>query len=184
MRGHAVIWKSVRSVVSFRRRKDHGHRRADGPESRARLFGETDGVHYHFLSDSEFDRLVGKGAFLEWATVHGRRYGTLGPPVEACLASGGTMLLALDVQGGWSVKQSIPRAVLVFLLPPSMEVLRQRLTGRGTENPETVAERIRNAEEEIRSAGLYDYQIINDRLDDTVVEIENVIVFHQKKRTP
>ncbi len=146
--------------------------------------GETDGVHYHFLDDSEFDRLVGKGAFLEWATVHGSRYGTPGPPVEACLASGGTMLLALDVQGGWSVKQSIPRAVLVFLLPPSMEVLRGRLIGRGTENPETVAERIRNAEEEIRSAGLYDYQIINDRLDDTVSEIENVIEFHQKKRTP
>jgi guanylate kinase len=144
--------------------------------------GETDGVHYHFLADDEFDRLMGKGAFLEWATVHGSRYGTLGPPVEACLAAGGTMLLALDVQGGWSVKQTIPEAVLVFLLPPSMDVLRERLQRRGTENAEALADRIRNAEQEIRAAGRYDYQIINDRLDDTVAEIENVIHHQQQKK--
>jgi guanylate kinase len=104
--------------------------------------------------------------------------------VEASLASGGTLLLALDVQGGRSVKQGIPEAVLVFLLPPSMEVLRLRLQRRATESPEALAERIRSAEQEMRAAEQYDYQIVNDRLEETVVEIENLIHQYQQKRKP
>ena len=139
--------------------------------------GEQDGVDYHFVSRAVFRKKIQENAFYEWARVHGNCYGTLKEQVDAVLRNGGTLLLALDVQGGLHIKQSIPESVLVFLIPPSMEVLEQRLVQRGTEHPRVIAQRLRDAAAEIKAADRYDYQIINNRLDDTVHEIEQLICF-------
>jgi guanylate kinase len=133
--------------------------------------GEIDGVHYHFLSDSEFDDLVATGGFLENANVHGARYGTLREPVERALANGKIVLLEIDVQGSRSIKQATPDALLVFIEPPSHDVLRERLHQRKTESDESFALRMANAEEELNAAGEFDHRIVNRDLDHAITEV-------------
>ncbi len=142
--------------------------------------GEQDGVDYHFMSRGAFKKKIEENAFYEWARVHGNCYGTLKEPVDAVLRKGGILLLALDVQGGLHIKECLPDSVLVFLLPPSMEVLKHRLGQRGTEHPGVIAQRMRYAPAEIAVADRYDYQLINNRLDDTVYEIEQLIRFFHR----
>jgi len=137
--------------------------------------GEKEGVDYFFLSDETFRKKVEEGAFIEWAEVHGYYYGTLRNQVEAYLKEGKKVLLDLDVQGGLNLKKIEPEAVLIFLLPPSLEVLKQRLMDRGTETEESMEKRLNLAVKEIKMADQYDFQIINDRLEDTLEELEAVI---------
>lgn len=136
---------------------------------------ETDGVDYHFWSRERFRREADAGFFLEHAEVHGHSYGTPGKPVEEWLAAGRTPLLNLDVQGGRKVKEKIRDAVLVFLAPPSMEELERRLRGRNTEREEVIAERLRNAREELRHWIHYDYQVVNDDLARAVEEVRAIL---------
>ena len=127
------------------------------------------------MDDAEFDRRVAAGEFLEWAWVHGHRYGTLRSEVERVLAAGSSVVLEIDVQGGLSVRASMPDAVLVFVEPPSVEELERRLRGRGTEDESQIETRLRNARSEMDRAAEYDVRIVNDDLERACSELEEVI---------
>jgi guanylate kinase len=135
---------------------------------------EEDGLDYHFMSHERFEALIKEDAFIEHALVHGNYYGTLKRPIEEVLAEGNTMILDIDVQGAAKVREyvrSLPDSdplkigyVDVFINPPSLEELRSRLEGRGTDAPATIAKRLSNAEGEMARAGEYMYQVVNDDL--------------------
>ena len=137
--------------------------------------GETDGTSYYFMSDEDFDRHVEAGDFLEWAWVHNHRYGTLRQEVERVLATGRSVVLEIDVQGGANVRRAVPDAVLVFIEPPSMEELERRLRGRGTEDEASIETRLANAHAEMDLADGYDVRIVNDDLERACLELQNVI---------
>ncbi|WJL95585.1 guanylate kinase [Microbacterium sp. ET2] len=125
--------------------------------------GERDGEHYYFVGDVEFDRLIAEGQLLEWATVHNsHRYGTPRRPIEEALAQGRTVLLEIDLQGARQVRAAEPSATLVFLLPPSWDELVNRLVGRGTEDAEERARRLRTARVELAAQSEFDYRVVND----------------------
>jgi len=111
---------------------------------------ETEGVQYHFITESEFRRMIDGGDFLEWAEVHGNRYGTLRSEVERRLAEGRDVVLEIDPQGAFQVKELMPEAVLVFIIAPSMDELERRIRGRGAETDEQVRTRLETAERELR----------------------------------
>jgi guanylate kinase len=130
--------------------------------TRAPRPGEIDGVHYFFVSDAEFDRMIAEHELLEWAVVHNSfRYGTPRPPVETALAEGKRVLLEIDLQGARSVRAEMPDAVLVFLLPPTWEELVRRLTGRGTEDPGEQARRLETARIELAAQDEFDHRVVN-----------------------
>ncbi|HOX47506.1 MAG TPA: guanylate kinase [Myxococcota bacterium] len=135
---------------------------------------ERDGVEYHFVDDAEFDRLVAADAFLEWARVHSRRYGTARANVEKLLAEGRDVLFDIDVQGGFQIKRAVPAARLVFLLPPSLAELARRLRGRETETEAQVRERMRAAAWELAQGRGYECFVINDELERAVRELDAV----------
>jgi len=125
--------------------------------------GEIDGVHYLFVDEQEFDRLVAENELLEWAVVHGRhRYGTPREPVLAAIAEGREAVLEIDLQGARQVRASWPDARLVFLAPPSWEELVRRLVGRGTETEEERERRLQTARDELAAASEFDVVIVND----------------------
>jgi guanylate kinase len=124
--------------------------------------GEIDGVHYFFVSDDEFDRMIAAGELLEWAVVHNSyRYGTPRPPIDAALAEGTRVLLEIDLQGARSVRAVMPEALLVFLLPPSWEELVRRLIGRGTEDAEEQQRRLETAKVELAAQNEFDAKVVN-----------------------
>ena len=143
--------------------------------TRAPRPGEINGVHYHFVSNEEYDRLVAEGAFVEYATVHGNRYGTLRSEVYARLERGENVVLDIDVQGALNVIASEKEKVSIFILPPSLKVLRERLTGRGTETPEAIERRLTNAIWELSQKDHYEYKVINDDLDEAVRCLQCII---------
>jgi len=131
--------------------------------TRAPRPGEVDGLHYHFVTPEEFDRMVADGELLEWAVVHGRnRYGTPRRPVEERLAAGEPALLEIDLQGARQVRTTMPEAQFVFLAPPSMDELVRRLVGRGTEDEEERARRLATAEVEMAAEPEFDHVVVND----------------------
>lgn len=127
--------------------------------------GEVDGVHYQFASGEEFQRLVNEDGLLEWATYGGNRYGTPRASVEEHIARGDQVILEIDVQGGFQVREKFPAAYLVFIEPPSLEELEKRLRGRGTETEEAVAARMETARVELSRKMEYDIRLVNDDLD-------------------
>lgn len=133
--------------------------------------GETDGVHYLFVSDEQFDRLVADDDLLEWAQYADNRYGTPRGPVEAVRATGTPVLLEIEIEGARQVRARVPDALLVFLAPPSRDVLVERLTGRGTEPDEVVESRLALAEAELAAAPEFDEVLVNDDLDDVVARL-------------
>jgi len=141
--------------------------------------GEVEGVHYHFVSPDEFDRMVAAGELLEWAVVHGRnRYGTPRGPVDAQLASGRPALLEIDLQGARQVRESMPDARFVFLAPPSFDELVRRLVGRGTEDAEERERRLATARVELAAEAEFDHVIVNDdvhRATDELVQVMGVV---------
>ena len=132
--------------------------------------GEVEGVSYYFLAEDEFRARVDAGEFLEWAVVHGNLYGTLWSEVRSRLQEG-SLILEIDPQGAFNVRAMMPECVMVFIAPPSLEVLRERLVGRGSETPETLATRMADAEVEMEAAARYDVVVVNDNLDDAVAEV-------------
>lgn len=143
--------------------------------TRARRPAERDGVDYRFLAEEEFDRLEAQGYFLETAVVHGNRYGTPLPPIEEALAAGRTVLLEIDVQGARTVRRKLPEAVLIFIEPPSLAVLRARLEARRTESPEALERRLRNAEDEMEAAPEFDHRVVNDDLEEAIVGVVRIL---------
>lgn len=144
---------------------------------------EQHGRDYYFYSEDQFESLIRQKAFYEWAHVHGYRYGTLRNVVDAELEKGLDVSMDIDVQGGLSIKRMRPDAVLVFLVPPSMEVLEQRLRGRKSDAEDVIALRLRNAQDELVHAPDYDYVVVNDQLDATVETVRSILAA-ERTRSP
>ncbi len=123
--------------------------------------GEADGVEYYFTSDDEFDALITADGLLEWAEFAGNRYGTPKQAVTKHRGLGRPVLLEIEVQGARQVRQASPDAILIFIAPPSIEELRSRLAGRGTEDPVAMAARLQAAQEELAAAGEFDHVLVN-----------------------
>ena len=136
---------------------------------------ETDGVQYFFLSRDDFERRRAEGHFLEWAEVHGQLYGTPRAFVEERLRQGRIVVLEVDVQGGASIRRADRSAVSVFVSPPSVDALRQRLLGRGTDRPEVVEQRLRNAPAEMAQLREYDYVVLNDELEAATARLVAIV---------
>ena len=143
--------------------------------TRERRPGEQDGVAYHFVTRAAFQELVDADAFLEWAEYHGNRYGTSRAALEAPLARGHDVLLEIEIQGARQVRERRPDARLIFLLPPSVEVLEARLRSRGTESAAALAGRLRLARSELAAADGFDYAVVNDDLERCVVEVVSIV---------
>ena len=141
--------------------------------------GEVEGVSYHYLSDEEFARRVAAGDFLEHAEVHGHSYGTLRSEVESRIARGRSVILEIDYQGAFQVRQTFPAAVLVFIEPPSFEELERRLRGRGTEDEEHIELRLHNARHEIEIGEQYDVRIVNDEVERASRELLDVMAQYE-----
>ena len=137
---------------------------------------EVDGVHYHFVSNADFDELVATDGLLEWATVHGRdRYGTPSAPVEAAVERGERVILEIDLQGARQVRQRLPGARLVFIAPPNWAELVNRLVGRGTETAEQRERRLRTAQVELAAADEFDHVVVNDDLGRAVDDLVSLL---------
>jgi guanylate kinase len=137
--------------------------------------GETHGEDYWFLSDEEFERRVQAGEFIEDAEYSGRRYGTLRSELETRGSAGRPVLLEIEVQGARQVRAAMPDTVQVFIAPPSRDALRARLIGRGTDDPEQVARRLETAERELEAQDEFTHVVVNDRLEDAVAELEQIV---------
>ena len=143
--------------------------------TRAMRPGEVQGVHYHFISENEFREGIRLNRWAEWASVHEHLYGTAAADLNRIMAAGGDILLDIDVQGARQLVERYPDSVTIFILPPSMEILKQRLAGRATDLNETIALRLKNAEKEIAAKDEYQHIIINEDLDKAVDELEKII---------
>ncbi len=142
--------------------------------------GEVDGVNYYFLTDDEFSSRVEAGDFIEWAQVHAHRYGTLASEVDRNFATGQSLILEIDVQGALAVKERFPESVLIFIEPPSLDILKERLIGRGSETPESLALRLHTAEGEMQLRDRYDEIVVNDDLASATDELLAVLNRHER----
>jgi guanylate kinase len=137
--------------------------------------GETQGVDYHFLAPAEFERHVRDGDFVEHADYAGARYGTLRSELETRSAAGAPVVLEIELQGARQVRDTMPSAVQVFIAPPSLEALRARLVGRGTDAPAQIEARLRTAEREVAAQDEFAHVVVNDRLEDAVDELAAIV---------
>jgi guanylate kinase len=143
--------------------------------TRAPRKGERDGEHYHFLSEEEFLRRVEDGDFLEHAEYSGRRYGTLQSELRKRTSEGASVVLEIEVQGARQVAKEMPEAVRIFIAPPSEETLRERLTGRGTDDPAQIERRLKVAQDELAAGGEFRHVIVNDNLEHAVDQLEQIV---------
>jgi guanylate kinase len=153
--------------------------------TRAPRPGEVEGEHYFFVSDDEFDRMIGSGELLEWATVHNAsRYGTPRRPVEEAIAAGSSVLLEIDIQGARSVRRAMPEATLVFLLPPTWDELVRRLVGRGTESPAEQQRRLETAKVELAAVEEFDHQVVNHEVREAAQKVVDLMRPRRGRRQP
>jgi len=143
--------------------------------------GEKHGKEYFFVSREEFEKLISEGEFLEYAEVHGNFYGTSRKLVESHLSQGYDVILEIDVQGASAVKKLAPEAISIFIMPPSFEVLRQRLLKRGTETKKSLKIRLENAKKEIECYKNFDYVIVNDKLSDATKSLIAIFLAERQK---
>ncbi len=143
--------------------------------TRAPRAGEQHAVDYHFLAPEEFDRRVAAGEFVEHADYAGRRYGTLRSELEDRVLAGVPVVLEIEVQGARQVRDAMPEAVQVFIAPPSLDALRTRLIGRGTDDPEEVERRLRVAEQELTAQPEFGHVVVNDRLDEALERLVAIV---------
>ncbi|MBU0735221.1 MAG: guanylate kinase [Pseudomonadota bacterium] len=167
--GKSTIASAVRQRVeglgysiSHTTRKPRGH--------------ESDGIDYHFVDEKTFTKMIDQGAFVEWAKVYDNLYGTSASGLKDLTASGLDIVLDVDIQGGRNIKDHFPNSVLIFLIPPSLEVLELRLRERGTDDETVIRARMETAADDIRNCGWYDYIIINDRLEKAIREAQSIII--------
>ena len=155
--------------------RDSRLRHAVSATTRPPREGEVDGTHYHFLDTQRFKDWIAEGRFAEWATVHGEYYGTLKSELAGILESGFDAVLELDVQGMRSISRQRDDVVSIFISPPSVEVLEERLRGRGGLGEEELRLRLKNSEEEMRAKKEYDHIVLNDFLEDAVKVFESIL---------
>ena len=163
---------SIRGLL-LQRRGDIGY--STSCTTRAPRAGEVNGHDYHFFTRAEFEGARDRGEFAEWAEVHGNLYGTLRSEVEKTLRTGRHVLMDIDVQGARQFAAAFPESVLVFILPPSGEILMSRLSGRGSEDREKLLTRLRNARAEMNEVGRYHYVVVNDDLARAVEQVSAII---------
>lgn len=145
--------------------------------------GEVNGVHYHFLTRDEFERKIAENEVLEYTEYCGNYYGTLRKSVDDLLNAGKDAILKIEVEGAMNIRRMFPEACLVFILPPSWEILAERLRSRGTETEEKIAERTKQARTEVEFAKNYDYLIVNDDLDTAVDDLSAVLRAEKLRRS-
>lgn len=136
---------------------------------------EKHGREYYFVSEQEFDQMVLAGGFVEWAFVHGHRYGTSKRAIEERIARGADVILEIDYQGALQIKRIFANAVLIFILPPSWDELRSRLERRGEDSPDTIALRLQNAAEEMAQAKEFDFVIINELFERALFDLKAIV---------
>jgi len=172
----------VREVL--RRRPVPGMGLSVSATTRPKRPGEVEGRDYYFLSEEEFRERMGRGEFVEWAKVHGHLYGTPKKAVEEALEEGKVLLLEIDVQGARQVRRTFPDSVLVFVAPPSLEVLEERLRARGRDPEEEVRRRLEAAPRELSEAGSYNYIVVNGDLEEAVRAVEAILIaeYHRARR--
>ena len=163
------------SLVKALMEVDAGVKASISHTTRAPRGQEVDGREYFFVDNATFDTMVANQDFLEWAQVHGNRYGTSRQAVEQRLSEGGDVLLEIDFQGALQIKQIFPHAVLVFVLPPSWEELRSRLQRRGEDSAETIEQRLVNAEQEMAQAAKFDFVIINELFERALFDLKSIV---------
>ena len=146
--------------------------------------GERDGVDYYFIDKNDFENGIAAGKWAEWALVHGNYYGTSGDFLDKGLADGRDILLDIDVQGTRQILEHYTNSVAIFILPPSLEVLQQRLKARGTDSAESIAVRLKNAEKEMSQQDLYHHLIVNDQLSKAVPELISIIENYRTTDNP
>jgi guanylate kinase len=151
--------------------------------TRAPRAGERDGVHYHFVGAQRFHELVAQGAFLEYAEYGGNLYGTSLRALEEPLAEGSDVILEIEVQGARQIRESGREACFVFLLPPSLDALRERLAARGSDGPEAIERRLAIARRELAAAELFDYAVVNDCLEQAVADVRRIVQAVRAGRT-
>jgi guanylate kinase len=176
--------KTTVAKALLQRRSDVGY--SVSCTTRSPRAGEVNGREYYFLTPEEFDQRRAAGEFAESALVHGRWYGTLRSEVRRVLESGRHVLMDIDVQGAALFAAAFPETVLVFLLPPSVEVMVQRLRARGTEGSEALLTRLQSARAELQAVGRYHYVVINDALESTIERVAAIVdaemVRHERVR--
>lgn len=143
--------------------------------------GEIDKVHYHFVDRESFERLIEEDGFMEYADVYGNFYGTPKSKVLEWINKGIDVILEIDVQGAMQIKKNYPEGVFIFILPPSLSELKNRIKGRGSETEETMARRLGEALNEIRCIDQYDYRVINEELDVAIDKVRAIITAEQCK---
>jgi guanylate kinase len=143
--------------------------------TRAPREGEIDGVHYFFKTREQFESMIANNALLEWAEYVGNYYGTPAQYVRDNLENGKDVILEIEVQGAQKVRELFPEGIFIFLLPPSLEVLRSRIVGRGTESEETINQRMQAASDELALLSNYDYAVVNDDLESARAKVEAIL---------
>jgi len=143
--------------------------------SREARKGEVSNIDYTFISETEFRRMIDRGDFVEWALVHGNLYGTSRQRLEEIMDQGHDVMLDIDTQGARQIRDFYSEGVFIFILPPSMKILRERLESRKTNTPEDIEKRLGRAIDEIRDYTMYDYVIVNDILNESVQRLEAII---------
>lgn len=171
--GKSTLWRRLvgRPGVSF----------SVSATTRAPRRGERDGVDYHFVTHAEFERRVAAGEFLEWARVHDQKYGTLRAEVERALTAGNDVVLEIDVQGARQLRGCGLPMTSIFVLPPSLAALEQRLRARGTEDEAEMRRRLGVAQEEMSHAPDYDHRVINDDLERMVAQVEAILGYRSQE---
>ena len=144
--------------------------------SRAMRPTDKEGVNYYFISKEEFEKKIKRNEFLEYTEYNGNYYGTPKEYIEERLASGIDVLLEIEVQGAMKVKELLPESIFIFIMPPSMEELKNRLVGRGTENIDSVFGRFKRAYKEINEYAKYNYVITNDEIDKAILKMQSIII--------
>ncbi len=163
------------TIMSELLKRDENIRLSVSNTTRAPREGEIDGVHYNFVTKEQFEDLIAKDGFLEYAQYCENYYGTPKKQVEDMLADGKCVFLEIEVQGGLQILEKYPDVLSIFILPPSMEILSERLHGRGTENEETIQKRLAEAENEISYKDRYKYNVVNDDLNEAVESILEIL---------
>ena len=150
--------------------------------TRAPRDGETDGVHYYFISKDEFERRIENGEFVEYVEYNRNYYGTLRSEIENAVNAGRIIVLVIEVQGAANIIAQVPDAESVFLMPPSMSVLEERLRNRGTESEETIRRRLEIAKEEMEKSRLYKHVVVNDELEKTVQTVHDILTLYTSEQ--
>ena len=163
------------SLVKALMEVDAGVQPSISHTTRAPRGQEKHGREYYFIDNAEFDTKIAAGDFLEWAHVHGKRYGTSRQAIEARIAAGGDVVLEIDWQGALQIQRQFPDAVLVFVLPPSWEELRARLHRRGEDTPEVIELRLVNAQQELAQVKHFDYVIINEIFERALFDLKTIV---------